>query len=269
LGVRPDKVCVGCLLFAESISAEHIVQIMSHHITTAAKQLSFRAKKLDFSKSLPVYHIDDLSEFADHNQVSRIMPTIATGVEKEEEEEHHLQAAISAAHVAGHSAPLYIPTPDASKEVQDYNELYPENFKMPKSLIRVTETLEQMTPMTYDMNEENEAWLMQYNATAMRKITEEQFEMFIDQLEKLTKTKGNDELATLQDIEGALNSGPYIESGQAFYEYWSNMRKIHKSGLTPTIRVSFDRHFFFGCNTPWRIYSSLSLYKYMCSFIAF
>jgi hypothetical protein len=208
-------------------------------IMTTAKQLSFRAKKLDFSKSLPVYHSDDLAECSEHSQVLRIIPTIATGVEKEEEEEHHLQAAISAAHVMGNATTIYIPTPDASKEVPDYDDLYPNNFKMPKSLIRTTEMLEHTMPMIYDMNEDDETWLTQYNATATRKMTEEQLELFIDQLEKLTKAKGDDELATLQDIERALKSGPYIESGSILYAYWVEKRKAHENGLTPIIRVRF------------------------------
>ena len=210
--------------------------------TAAAKQLSFRAKKLDFSKPLPVYHCDELTEFGEYNQVSRTMPTIATGVEKEEEEEHHLQAAISASNVPGKTAPLYIPTPDASKEVGDYEKLYRNDFRMPKGMIRETETLGHMVLVTYDIDEEDEAILRSYNTTSTRKLTEEQFELFIDQLEKLTRAKGDNELVTLQDIEGVLRSGPYTEAGPTLYAYWCEKRKELKDGrgsIVPTIRVSF------------------------------
>jgi enhancer of polycomb-like protein len=219
-----------------------IIIVMTSNLTTAtSKQLSFRAKKLDFSKPLPVYHCDELTEFGEYAQVSRTMPTIATGVEKEEEEEHHLQAAISASNVPGKTTPLYIPTPDASKEVENYDKLYRNDFKMPKGMIRETEILGHILLVNYDMDEDDEMTLRNYNTKSTRNLTEEQFELFIDQLEKLTRAKGDHELATLQDIEGVLKSGGlYADAGQTLYTYWCEKKKKLKGGnIVPTIRVSF------------------------------
>lgn len=214
---------------------------MSTSLTVNSKQLSFRAKKLDFSKPLPVYHSDELAEFGEYNQVSRIIPTIATGVEKEEEEEHHLQAAMSAAHVAGNSTPLYIPTPDASKEVEDYNVLYQDDFKVSsKHVIKEARSLDQMVLVTYDMDEEDEMKLETMNTIATRKITEDEFELFMDQLEKITRAKGEDELATFEDIERTLKSEIYIEMGSRLYDYWYEKklnRKSNNSSMIPSIRV--------------------------------
>ena len=48
-------------------------------------KLSFRARALDASKPLPVYHADDLPDLSEYNAINRAVPEMPTGMEKEEE----------------------------------------------------------------------------------------------------------------------------------------------------------------------------------------
>ena len=48
-------------------------------------KLSFRARALDASKPLPVYHAEDLPDLSEYNIINRAVPEMPTGMEKEEE----------------------------------------------------------------------------------------------------------------------------------------------------------------------------------------
>ena len=56
-----------------------------------ASKLNFRARTLDASKPLSIYHLEDLPELTDLNAISRSVPEMPSGMEKEEEAEKHLQ----------------------------------------------------------------------------------------------------------------------------------------------------------------------------------
>ena len=56
-----------------------------------SSKLNFRARTLDVSKSMCIYHIEDLPELADLNAINRSVPAMPSGMEKEEEAEKHLQ----------------------------------------------------------------------------------------------------------------------------------------------------------------------------------
>lgn len=113
---------------------------------------------------------------------------VETGVDKEEEREHHLQAVISAsaaalqrnslgrsftgaagASGAGPSKPVvaHIPTPDATGVVTDYELLYPHNaYVDPHGYNRFSATVEETMGIAYTMDEEDEDWLEDYNLAA-------------------------------------------------------------------------------------------------------
>ncbi|KAJ2814501.1 Enhancer of polycomb-like protein 1, partial [Coemansia furcata] len=109
--------------------------------------------------------------------------------------EHHLQAAISATHAAATgeapSKQVYIPTPDASKVIDAYDELYLKNFACPTSLIRSSETVEECCAPLYCMDDEDAEWLAAFNARRAKAeqpaMSEDQFELGMDQLETLTR----------------------------------------------------------------------------------
>ncbi|KAJ2080782.1 Enhancer of polycomb-like protein 1 [Coemansia sp. RSA 988] len=149
----------------------------------------FRARKVDSKRQLPVYRATDLDDLDDDD--NRQTDNIETGVEKDEEAEHHLQAAISATQAAASgSAPakqVYIPTPDASKVADGYDKLYPKNFPCPTSLIRSSETVEECCAPMYCMDDEDMEWLEAHNKSADPKMTMDEFEQAMDQLETVTR----------------------------------------------------------------------------------
>lgn len=48
-------------------------------------KLSFRARALDATKPLPVYHAQDVPDLQDLSAINRTVPQMPTGMEKEEE----------------------------------------------------------------------------------------------------------------------------------------------------------------------------------------
>ncbi|OXA43622.1 Enhancer of polycomb 2 [Folsomia candida] len=48
-------------------------------------KLSFRARALDASKALPIYHSTEIPDSADCSLINRAVPQMPTGMEKEEE----------------------------------------------------------------------------------------------------------------------------------------------------------------------------------------
>ncbi|KAJ2910518.1 Enhancer of polycomb-like protein 1, partial [Coemansia aciculifera] len=154
----------------------------------------FRARKVDLKRPLPVFRAADLEDLEEND--NRHVDAIETGVEKDEEAEHHLQAAISSTHAAASGeAPgkqVYIPTPDASKVIDVYDELYLKNFTCPVSLIRSSETVEECCAPLYCMDDEDVEWLAAFNERRAQdgesaKMSEDQFELGMDQLETLTR----------------------------------------------------------------------------------
>ncbi|KAJ1674003.1 Enhancer of polycomb-like protein 1, partial [Spiromyces aspiralis] len=125
----------------------------------------FRARKVDLRRHMPVYRASELPDL--ENEDSNRTVDIETGVEKDEEAEHHLQAVISASQAAANGqatkSRLYIPTPSTTKALDDYDRLYPKLFQQPKSLIRTVALYEDIKDNDYCMDEEDEAWLATHN----------------------------------------------------------------------------------------------------------
>ena len=48
-------------------------------------KLSFRARALDATKPLPIYHAEDLTDLSEYTTINRTVPQMPTGMEKEEE----------------------------------------------------------------------------------------------------------------------------------------------------------------------------------------
>ncbi|KAI0777776.1 enhancer of polycomb-like-domain-containing protein [Trametes elegans] len=114
---------------------------------------------------------------------ARVVST--AGVDAEDANEHHLQAVLSAAasrHQSARttraaekeSAPAaYIPTPDSTGVVQNYEELYPPGrWKDPHSYVKSSDTVEEATSFAladgfiYYMDERDKDWLDKNNEEA-------------------------------------------------------------------------------------------------------
>ena len=152
-----------------------------------------------------------------------------------------MQAVISAAQVRDEKAPAaYIPIPDASRLIVDYDEFYHRKFKMPANYIRFSNTVEDVIGPAYCMDAADEKWLSGLNAKrdsnavdiSKRPVTELMFERFISELEKLTEEKrreqGGDVLAELTDLDSFLllesNTSPIKVVAQKLYDYWHKKR---------------------------------------------
>ncbi|KAL0096382.1 enhancer of polycomb-like-domain-containing protein [Phycomyces blakesleeanus] len=153
----------------------------------------FRVKKLSNKIVLPVYKDSDLPDLV--NSISaqqRTVPQIETGVEKEEEEEHDLQAAISAAQAAvttGAKIESFIPTPDASRTISEemYLSLYKKKFIQPSTNIRFSSTVEDTSGCTYVVDEEDISFLTQFNVKHSSEMNEVTFENIMHHIEAVVE----------------------------------------------------------------------------------
>ncbi|TKC44239.1 hypothetical protein EI555_014521 [Monodon monoceros] len=156
-------------------------------------KLSFRARALDASKPLPVFRCEDLPDLHEYASINRAVPQMPTGMEKEEESEHHLQRAISAQQVYGEKRDnMVIPVPEAESNIAYYESIYPGEFRMPKQLIHIqlngclwfllsAFSLDAEQP-DYDLDSEDEVFVNKLKKKM--DICPLQFEEMIDRLEK-------------------------------------------------------------------------------------
>ncbi|GEQ70587.1 hypothetical protein JCM33374_g4265 [Metschnikowia sp. JCM 33374] len=146
----------------------------------AAAGARFRQRKISVKISLPIYNASEISATDQdlepsqlHHlnasaQQSRELHTVETGVDKNEEDEVHLQQVINAAQrvLLGSNkesdkgkepSSVYIPTPDASKTWPDAKKYYSdEAFVEPESYIKFSATVEDTLGVEYNMDEEDE-----------------------------------------------------------------------------------------------------------------
>lgn len=185
---------------------------------------------------MPIYRADDLPDLGECQQISRGVPVLPSGMEKEEEGEHHLQRAISAQQAFGHTGELVIPTPEVlTAPAKDYGELYQANYKLPGQLIHMQLfAIEQDYP-DYDMDSEDEEWF-QKNAKVYPDLTTLQFERLMDKFEQqqLGRSKAL-ELPEAKLLAGAKN----VEEENLvteIYDYWVEKRLKAQIPLRPTVR---------------------------------
>ncbi|CAH2305460.1 enhancer of polycomb homolog 2 isoform X1 [Pelobates cultripes] len=193
-------------------------------------KLSFRARALDAAKPLPIYRGNDMPDLNDCVSINRAVPQMPTGMEKEEESEHHLQRAISAQQVFREKKEsMVIPVPEAESNVLYYSRLYKGEFKQPKQFIHIQPfNLDNEQP-DYDMDSEDETLLNRLNRKM--EIKPLQFETMIDRLEKAS----SNQLVTLQEAKLLLNEDDYLI--KSVYDYWVRKRKNCRGpSLIPQIK---------------------------------
>ncbi|MCI4378106.1 hypothetical protein PGIGA_G00212030 [Pangasianodon gigas] len=193
-------------------------------------KLSFRARALDAAKPLPVYCNGDIPDLNDCVSISRAVPQMPTGMEKEEESEHHLQRAICAQQVFREKKEgMVIPVPEARGCINYYDRLYKEDFRQPKQLIHIQPFGLDSEQPDYDMDSEDETLLNRLNRKMELKPL--QFEIMVDRLEKAS----TNQLVTLQEAKLLLNEDDYLL--KSVYDYWVRKRKNCRGpSLIPQIR---------------------------------
>uniref|UniRef100_A0A1A9UQ24 Enhancer of polycomb-like protein n=1 Tax=Glossina austeni TaxID=7395 RepID=A0A1A9UQ24_GLOAU len=189
---------------------------------TEMSKLSFRARALDPSKQMPIFLAEELPDLPEYSAINRAVPQMPSGMEKEEESEHHLQRAICTG--------LIIPTPEVySTEAEFYDKSYPPNFRMPRQLIHMQPLgLEQDVP-EYDMDSDDELWI-----DLQRKrldLTPLKFEQMMDRLEK----SSGQTVVTLNEAKALLKQDDEVSI--AVYDYWLNKRLKMKNPLILTVKT--------------------------------
>ncbi|XP_044072500.1 enhancer of polycomb homolog 2 [Siniperca chuatsi] len=181
-------------------------------------KLSFRARALDAAKPLPVYRNKDLPDLTDCVSINRAVPQMPTGMEKEEELEHHLQRAISAQQVFREKKEnMVIPVPEAESNTTYYDRLYKGEVKVPKQLIHIQPLGLDLEQPDYDMDSEDETLLNRLNRKM--EIKPLQFETMVDRLEKAS----THQLVSLSEAKLLLNEDDYLL--KSVYDYWVRKRK--------------------------------------------
>ncbi|XP_068457627.1 enhancer of polycomb homolog 2 isoform X4 [Clinocottus analis] len=189
-------------------------------------KLSFRARALDAAKPLPVYRSRDLPDLADCASINRAVPPLPTGMEKDEEREHHLQRAISASQEFREKKNLVIPVPEAESS-PSYYDLYRGHAPLPHGLLHVQP--QELDLPDYDMDSEDELLLIRLNRKM--EIRPLQFETMVDRLEKAT----SQQLVSLSEAKLLLNEEDYLL--ESVYDYWVRKRRSDPGPpLTPHIR---------------------------------
>jgi len=179
----------------------------------------------DVSKPLPIYISDDLPDLHECTELKRAVPQMPSGMEKEEESEHHLQRAMVAGSV--------IPTPEVARLVSEdlewHDITYPPDCHPPKQLIHITPfELEQDVP-DYDYDSEDLDWL---NTTGRSNgITPDKFEELVDKWEKHSTYN----IIDLADAKALTKDDE--DTILLIYDYWLRKRVRYGHTLSPAVRT--------------------------------
>lgn len=196
-----------------------------------------RARALDASRPLPIYRGEEVKDILHESTAApRVVANIPTGMEKGEEEEHHIQAALSTQQMSGTlEVPVMIPVPEANLVVPEADLADGAVFKMPKQYIRVNLFSFEEEKAEYDMDSEDEAWLSQLNQGAVEsrvELTVEKFEMMMDRLDKahLHGTFNENELGQLLCADDSLVAAVYAY-------YTTKLQRLGRETVTPMLRI--------------------------------
>ncbi|OAX81180.1 hypothetical protein ACJ72_04475 [Emergomyces africanus] len=200
---------------------------------------STRPKKLTSKQPIPIFREDQIDLIEDDLQTT--LQAIETGVEKAEETEFHLQAAINAA-ARGNIAQAHIPTPETVTSSVQYDSLYKPTFSQPATYIRFSSTVEDCGGCSYNLVEEDDVALkiMNQKKDASTQCTEAQFEEVMAFLEETAQTKqpfasvDSPPVLPYSEMENSFDG--FVDDNvrrfaRDIYEHWKSRRA--KSGNRP------------------------------------
>ena len=230
-------------------------------------KLSFRARQVDYNKPLPIYLNNDLPDLQDFAAINRSVPQMPTGMEKDEEAEHHLQRALSAFQAFGVTSTNDYAIPTPKVEIMDasmYARIYQcECIKHSKQYIRIQPFSNDYDYPDYDADDADAAWVAEQRALLPADFSDDLtlfFETLMDCLEKATgfsaHVMSRDEAVLLlkkeahnhnneenEFVKRKLYRAKYDGGGgeekerfvDAVYEYWRAKRVRCRHPLTPTV----------------------------------
>ncbi|EGV62183.1 Enhancer of polycomb-like protein 1 [Yamadazyma tenuis] len=254
----------------------------SNSKSSSASGARFRQRKISVKQPLVIFKSKDLpaQDVANELEPSQIhhlnnsgasgqqrdINSIETGVDKNEEDEVHLQQVINAAQRALLSSKnddskkdVYIPTPDASRIWSDAHKYYNDHdFVEPDIYIKYSAQVEDTIGVDYNMDEEDEEFLQKKINAKDTKISELEFEMVISKFEKFIEEKQPylsmdpskilpyKELSSyiIEEVKSSSKGNPYVQMGTDLKYISSNTLKERLSkelNFEPFI-TSFDKN---------------------------
>lgn len=183
---------------------------------------TFRARNLDPGRSLEVYGRDELHKKTDFVQGDRAMPTMASGMEAEEETEHHLQRAIATETLSG--GKKFIPTPEPTK-VEYYHDIYSDVRYLTRKwkqgyVIQELKILEDNPPQ-YNLDDEDEQFCKTFENP---KLDKKELENMIDQLEECEQGQGPLPPFCKEWSWGRGIIGEYSDHAEVVHQFWVKKR---------------------------------------------
>jgi len=196
---------------------------------------------------------DSLEFIEPEPEESGARPHDNTGVDHEDLQEHHLQVALDAAQKSAHDGKAmkkaFIPTPDASRQIDNYDEIYQKKWHEPNSLIRFSATVEESVGCSYCMDDDDDIWLRKFNNSRRSKdgpLSELSFEKIMSNFEDTTSERqpylSTDPtvIAPFEEFEPTfeyLSLKALLPYAQHVYQHWKE-RRIKRMGkpIAPTLK---------------------------------
>ncbi|BFZ57267.1 Enhancer of polycomb-like protein 1 [Savitreella phatthalungensis] len=220
-----------------------------------SKRTNFRNRKISVKQALGILKWKDVDKLEEDllNQAAAAAAAsekVESGVDKEEENETHLVAAMNA---SGFQKTANIPTPDASQVVPDYDKKFRTAHKTwtsPSTLIRSSLTVEETEGCPYCMDEQDEEWLDKFNVgrKGNTAISEEAFECIIQQFELTINVKqpflstAPDSILPFEELQSAFDDEqaigrPHKAYAKFVYPHWRD-RRVANGGrpIMPMLR---------------------------------
>ncbi|KAJ5669269.1 Enhancer of polycomb-like protein 1 [Penicillium macrosclerotiorum] len=204
-----------------------------------------RPKKLTSKASIPIVREHEIDAIDD--EIQSTLQQIETGVEKAEESEIHLQAAITAA-AQGKDNDAHIPTRETILSDIPYAQLYPPLFSQPATYIRFSSTVEDCCGCPYNMTEEDDVFLKSFNQKrdASNQCSEDDFEATMNFFEETAQAKqpfaavDSPPVLSFADMAEAMDAA--VEDcvkrfAKDIYEHWQSRRMVTENrSLEPSLK---------------------------------
>jgi enhancer of polycomb-like protein len=184
-----------------------------------------RPRQIDFNKPLAILREDrDINvTTSDFFTVPKGGINTTTGMEKEEESEHHLQQILNS---SCQQRSATIPVPEVIEDLAEFEATYAGGFKLSSHFI-THQTLEPSDEkeIDYDMDSADEAWLSSSDSS----ISTEIFETLMDCFEKACGKKVPLLKEALSLVKACTSIG--TEAAIAVYDYWLEKRSFQPEGF--------------------------------------
>lgn len=226
------------------------------------RKIHIRNTRFQIISAAEAEHID----FIEAEPEESARPHENTGVDHEDLQEHHLQVALDAAHksalAGGRTYKAFIPTPDASRTISTYEELYQKRWKDPSSLIRFSATVEESIGCSYCMDDEDDVWLRKFNNSRKSKdgpLSEISFEKIMSNFEDTTNERqpylstDPSVIAPFEEFEPTfeyLSLKALLPYAQHVYLHWKE-RRIKRNGKPIAPSLKFEENEKEDSNDPY------------------